>query len=364
MEMKRRDLIRLSLGAAATFAAAGFWPMTRAAGSDNSRIKKNSFPKPNRIDVHHHLIPDRYRKALAALNIKTAGGVPLPAWDPDQSRNLMDTVGIGTAMLSISSPGVHFGDGAAARDIARQSNEYCTEVISGNPSRFGAFAVLPLPDVIGSLKEAEYALDTLKLDGVVMLASQSDGTYLGDKKYDELLAELDKRKTVVYIHPTIHPTSKDLPLNIPESIIEFPFDTSRAAFNLVWTGAAERYPNIRYILSHAGGTVPFLAWRFSLLDYYPGVFERAPAGAMAYLKRFYYDLALSANPYALRSLQELVGPEQVLYGSDNPFAPAQLVAYGIDFIEKYNGYSDEDRKLIYRSNALKLFPRLQKMVES
>ena len=360
MEIKRRDLLRLSVAAAAGFAATAFWPLPRAVGLPNPPKKTNSFRQPDRIDVHHHLIPDQYRKALNALNIRTAGDVPLPAWDPAQSKNLMDRVGIATAILSISSPGVHFGDDSAARDLSRQSNEYCAEVISANPSRFGAFAVLPLPDVNGSLKEAEYALDTLKLDGVVMLASQSDGTFLGDKKYDDLLAELDKRKAVVFIHPTVHPTSEDLPLNIPGAIIEFPFDTSRAAFNLVWTGAAERYPNIRYILSHAGGTVPFLAWRFSLLDYYPGVFERAPVGVMAYLKRFYYDLALSANPHAMRSLQELVGPEQVLYGSDNPFARNQLVAYGIDFIEKYDGYSDEDRKLIFRSNALKLFPRLQK----
>ena len=364
MEMNRRDMLRLSVGAAATFAAATFWPMAWAVGSRNLLIKKNSVRKSNSIDVHHHLIPDRYRMALAAQNIKTAGGIPLPAWNPGQSQNLMDKVGIATAMLSIVSPGVHFGDDAAARFLSRECNEYCAEVISGNPSRFGAFAVLPLPDVNGSLKEAEYALDTLKLDGVVMLASQSDGTFLGDQKYDDLLAELDKRKTVVFIHPTIHPTSKKLPLNIPEFAIEFPFDTSRAAFNLVWKGAAWRYPNIRYIPSHAGGTVPFLAWRFSLLDYFPRVIERAPGGVMYYQKRFYYDLAISANPHALRSLQELVGPEQVLYGSDNPFFPAHLVANGIDLIEQYDGYSDEDRKLIFRSNALKLFPRLQKFAAS
>ena len=363
-KISRRDMLRLSFGTAATFASGHFWPMNWAIASDNSSIKKSSIPKPNSIDVHHHLIPDRYRKALATLNIKTAGGVPLPAWNPLQSQSLMDNVGIGAAILSISSPGVHLGDDTVARDISRQSNEYCAKVISDNPSRFGAFAVLPLPDVNGSLKEAEYALDTLKLDGVVMLASQSDGTFLGDNKYNDLLAELDKRKTVVFIHPTTHPTSKELQLNIPEAIIEFPFDTSRAAFNLVWTGAAERYSNIRYILSHAGGTVPFLAWRFSILDYDPRFRRRAPLGAMAYLKRFHYDLALSANPHALRSLQELVGPEQVLYGSDHPFATPYLVGSSIDFIKKFDGYGDEDRDLIFRSNALKLFPRLQKLAES
>jgi predicted TIM-barrel fold metal-dependent hydrolase len=329
-----------------------------------SRSSSKSGLQPNSIDVHHHMIPDRYRKGLAALNIRTAGGVRLPAWNLVQSQRLMDKVGITTAILSISSPGVHFGDDEAAGYLSRECNEYCAEIISGNPSRFGAFAVLPLPDVNGSLKEAEYALDTLKLDGVVMLASQSDGTFLGDRKYDDLLAELDKRKSVVFIHPTVHPTSKNLPLNIPESIIEFPFDTSRAAFNLVWTGAARRYPNIRYILAHAGGTVPYLAWRFSLLDYSPRVIERTGGSVLYYLKRFYYDLAISANIHALSSLQELVGPDQVLYGSDNPFLPSFLVANGINFIEKYDAYSDEDRKLIFRSNALKLFPRLQKYAAS
>ena len=363
-KISRRDILRLSFGSAATFASGHFWPMNWAVASDNSSTKESSIPKPNIIDVHHHLIPNFYRKALTTLNIKTSGGFPLPAWSPRQSQRLMDDFGIGTAMLSISSPGIHFGNDTAARDISRQSNEYSAEVISDNPLRFGAFAVLPLPDVNGALKETEYALDTLKLDGVVMLASQSDGTFLGDKKYDDLLAELDKRKTVVFIHPTTHPTSKELPLNIPEAIIEFPFDTSRAAFNLVWTGAAERYSNIRYILSHAGGTVPFLARRFSLLDYDYRFKKRAPLGAMAYLKRFYYDLAASTNPHALRSLQELVGPEQVLYGSDHPFANSYFVDYSIDFIKRYDGYSDEDRKLIYRSNALKLFPRLQKLAES
>ena len=357
-KISRRDILRLSFGSAATLASGPFWPMNWAVASDNSS------PKPDSIDVHHHLIPKFYRKALTAQNIKASGGFPLPVWSSRQSQGLMNNFGIGTAILSISSPGVHFGDDAAARYLSRECNEYCAKVISDNPSRFGAFAVIPLPDVNGSLKEAAYALDTLKLDGVVMLASQSDGTFLGDNKYDELLAELDKRKTVVFIHPTTHPTSKELQLNIPEGFIEFPFDTSRAAFNLVWTGAAERYSNIRYIFSHAGGTVPFLAGRFSLLDYDHRFRKRAPLGAMAYLKRFYYDLALSANPYALRSLQELVGPEQVLYGSDHPFANSYLVSSGIDFINKYDGYSDEDRKLILRSNALKLFPRLQKLAES
>ena len=174
MEINRRDMLRLSVGTAATFAAATFCPMSWAGGLRNFLIGKSFFSKANHIDIHHHLIPDRYRMTLAAQNIKTAGGIPLPAWNAVQSQNLMDKVGIATAILSISSPGVHFGDDAAARFLSRECNEYCAEVISGNPSRFGAFAVLPLPDVNGSLYSL-YPLPCGWNSAILGLALQSSG---------------------------------------------------------------------------------------------------------------------------------------------------------------------------------------------
>ncbi len=180
--------------------------------------------------------------------------------------------------------------------------EASAELVAKHPARFGGFAVLPLPDVAGALEELEYALDTVELDGIVLFASQSDGRYLGDPDLDELLAELDRRSAVTFIHPAIPASLPHVPVDIPVFAMEFTFDTTRAVFNLAYTGALERYPNIRFILSHAGGTVPYLARRFSLLwltD--PELMKRAPKGGMHYLQQLYYDTALSANPHALRS---------------------------------------------------------------
>jgi predicted TIM-barrel fold metal-dependent hydrolase len=216
--------------------------------------------------------------------------------------------------------------------------------------------VLPLPDVKGALLELEHALDVLRLDGVVLLASQSDGRYPGDPAFDELMAELDRRSAVVFVHPAVPKSSESLRLEIPGFAAEFTFDTTRAAFNLIWTGTVERRPSIRFILSHAGGTVPYIAWRFALTNVLPPMRERAPQGAMHYLKRFYYDTALSANPHALRSLQELVPPEQILFGSDFPFAPEAITRASIVGLASYGGFDAAARAKIAGANVLALLP--------
>ena len=287
------------------------------------------------------------------------GGVPFPPWDAETTLGVMDRNGIAFAVTSISAPGVHFGDDAFARDLARRCNEISAKLVQEHPSRFGAFAVVPLPDVEGSLVELEYALDTLRLDGVVLLSSQSDGRYLGDAGFEELMAELDRRQTVAFIHPTVPVTSESIRLDVPGPILEFTFDTTRAALSLVWNGTVERFPNIRFILSHAGGTVPFLAWRMSLLDRSPQMKEHAPLGARHYLRRFYYDTALSANPHGLRSVGELVPPSQVLFGSDYPFAPEPVTKISIVGIQKYDGFDESARSAIGRETALALFSHLE-----
>jgi predicted TIM-barrel fold metal-dependent hydrolase len=171
-----------------------------------------------------------------------------------------------------------------------------------------------------------YALDTLKLDGVGFLASV-DGKYLGDPDLDPIFAELNRRKAVVFVHPNDPPPDRATGLDFPGTLTEFVFDTTRAAANLIFSGTLERYPDVRIILAHAGGTVPFLAWRLSLGDTSPKLREKAPQGVLAYLRRFYYETALSANPFALSSLQELADPSRIVFGSE-------------------------------RENALALFPRL------
>lgn len=309
-----------------------------------------------RIDVHHHILPRLYVEALAKANQLGGGGIPFPNWDPQSTLAMMDRQGIATAVTSISAPGIHFGDANAAGELARRCNELSAKLVADHPTRFGAFAILPLPDVKGALRELEYALDVLRLDGVVLLTSHHDGRYLGDALFDEVMAELDRRRAVAFVHPVVPKTSESIRLDVPGFAAEFVFDTTRAAINLIWSGAMERWPNLRIILSHAGGTTPFLAGRIRLLAALPQVRERAPKGVAHYLGQFYYDTALSAVPTALRSLQELVGPEKILFGSDFPFAPELIARSSIEGLASYPGFDPAARAKIERANALALLP--------
>jgi predicted TIM-barrel fold metal-dependent hydrolase len=314
--------------------------------------------EPYRIDVHQHILPPEYLSALAKLGITLGGGSPLPtwdAWDVQSTLELMDRLGIATAITSIPEPGIYFGDREFARDLARRCNDYSARLIQEYPHRFGAFAILPLPDLDAALCELEYALDTLKLDGIVLLSS-IEGRYPGDPVFDELFTELNRRKTVVLLHPTVPAINSGLKLDLPPFLIEFVFDTTRAVVNLVYSGTLERCPGIRFILAHAGGTVPYLAFRISMgqVMMRPG----APQGVLTYLKRLYYDTALSANLHVLRSLQELVDASHILFGSDYPFIPESVTTYNVQGIENYDGFDEQARRAVERESALALFPRL------
>lgn len=319
-------------------------------------------PAPHRIDVHNHIVPDLYRAALNDAGLGTAGGIAHPQWSRDLALGTMDRNGIATAITSISSPGVHFGDDGKARALARQCNEFSARLVADRPARFGAFAVLTGPDMSGSLKELEYALDTLKLDGVVLLASMGE-RFLGDPAFNELYAELDRRKAVVFIHPTLHPTTKLIPLEMHGFMCEFMFDTTRAAANLIYSGTLDRYPNIRFILAHAGATVPYISWRLEIagtID--PRVKAKVPNGFAPYLKRYYYDTALSASPQAMSCLTQVVDTGQILFGSDWPHAPEPITTASVKNLSSMKVFDDAQRKTIERENGLKLFPRLQKVL--
>jgi predicted TIM-barrel fold metal-dependent hydrolase len=314
---------------------------------------------PHRIDVHHHILPPEYLTALSSVGVTNVGRVSFPQWSVETALGVMDRHGIATAITSISAPGIYFGDRAFARDLARRCNEISARLVGDHPQRFGAFAVVPLPDVDAALREIEYALDTLKLDGIVLLASVGD-QYQGDPEFEAVYAELHRRKAIVFIHPNVPPGYTVPKLTLPAPLVDFIFDTTRAVTNLICSGTLERYPDISFILSHAGGAVPYLAWRIALFDrILPGVTEKAPQGAIAYLKRLYYDTALSAAPYALRSLQELVDPSHILFGSDYPFAPEPITAASVKGLNEYDGFDVQARAQIERDNGLKLFPRLQ-----
>ena len=316
----------------------------------NSYTKWYTRQKSDRIDVHHHILPPVYTLALAKIGIKSAGGVPFPNWNAQKSLDVMDRNGIATAITSISAPGIYFGDIEFSKVLAKRCNEFSASLIRDNKKRFGGFAVLPLPDVKAAVNELEYALDVLKLDGVVLL-SNVDGHYLGNSKFDELYAELNRRKAIVFIHPTVPANGKFPKMKIPTSIEEFVFDTTRAISNLILNKTIKRFPNIRFIVSHAGGTAPYIAWRMSLLDY------QFRTDTINDLKRLYYDTALSASPYALRSLQELVNPSHILFGSDYPFVPEIITRMTISGLNKFDGFDEKKLRGINRENALDLFPR-------
>jgi 6-methylsalicylate decarboxylase len=314
--------------------------------------------KPHRIDVHNHIIPSEYLKELAGIGITDSLGRSFPEWSAEKTLAVMDANGIKAAVTSISSPGVYFGDAPFARKAARLCNEISAKLVSDNPSRFGAFATLPLPDAASSLEELSYALDTLRLDGIVVLSNIA-GAYMGDERFEEVYAELDRRKAVVYVHPTDPVAGNPLGKEIPTFLMEVTFDTARAIFNLLYKGVLERYPNIRWIFSHAGGALPYLTWRISLGQFVlPDAGKAVPKGVPWYLQRLYYDTGLSANPYVLRSLRELVDPSQVLFGTDYPFAPEILSAETVKGLLAYDGFSAEELKKIEYGNALALFPRL------
>ncbi|WP_367134280.1 MULTISPECIES: amidohydrolase family protein [Streptomyces] len=306
---------------------------------------------PARIDVHQHLIPPEQRRAMSGR--AAAVGWPAPVWDVRSAIAMMDRRSIAIALLSFAAPVGAPDDPAGARATARRVNEYTAELVKDRPERFGHFAVLPLPDVDGALGEAAYALDELKADGVMVL-SNAHGRYPGDPAFEPLWAELDARAAVVLVHPT-GPPGTVLP-DLPGPLVDFPYDTTRAALHLVVNGVPRRHPRIRMILPHGGGFVPYAAQRLACAGRLrPGV---TPEDVLADLRRFYFDTAITTGPAALPSLMAFAAPGRVLYGSDFPMVPEE---WGTDFDAGLDGYPHwEPGQLhaINRGNAEGLFPRL------
>ena len=267
---------------------------------------------------------------------------------------MMDEQAISTAVVSVSAPGVHFGDDRQARSMARSVNEYVAEMVKDRPDRFGQFASVPLPDVDGAVAEAVHALDELRADGVVLL-SNADGRYLGDPALEPLWAELNARAAVVFVHPTEVPAPR-LP-GIPAPVVDFTFDTTRTAVQLALNGVMSRHADVKVILSHAGGFLPYVAHRVAVTAATVKPALTADA-VLADLRRFHFDTALSASPTALPSLLAFAAPGHVLYGSDWPFAPVAAGAYFNGRLEGYRDWRPGQLHAVRRGNAQALFPRL------
>ncbi len=312
--------------------------------------------KPVTIDVHAHFLPPVYREALKDAGLTAVdGGMPVPDWTPERALAVMDDVGIAGAVLSVSSPHVSFAPPAKAATLCRSINDAAAELRRRHPDRFGAYAILPLPDLTSSLAELERALDQLALDGVA-LPTHTEGRYLGDARLTPLLEALDEREVTVFVHPTSPPCFQAFGLELPAPMIEFPFDTTRTAASLLYSGALARHPRIRFILPHAGGTLPFLAPRMAAIGSIPVLGPRAvpPPQAMQSFARFYYDTALSVTPPQIAALRDLAPISQVLYGTDFPFAPEERVRTAEAAFEALP-FTPDEREMVRHRNASRLF---------
>jgi 6-methylsalicylate decarboxylase len=307
----------------------------------------------HRIDVHHHILPPSYVRAVGDDRIGpliVAGKTP--EWTPRHSIEAMDRNGIEKAITSISSPGLWFGDVAITRALTRECNDYAAQIRNDHPGRFGVFASLPLPDIEGSLREIAYALDELKADGIGLLTNY-DGKYPGDAAFASVFDELNRRKAVVYFHPTQAPCCHAHALAIPAATLDFPFDTTKAVTSMLFSGTFARCRDVRFIFSHAGGAIPFLAERIARLEVRPEFRAQVPDGVMFELKRLFFDTALSANKLAFSALLQLVAPDKVLFGSDYPFAPETTMVATIKGLANL-GLTPDVLRAIERDNALRL----------
>jgi predicted TIM-barrel fold metal-dependent hydrolase len=317
----------------------------------------------NRIDVHHHFLPPEFVAYASKTYPRWSGGPHIPEWNVDLALETMERHQIASAVASVV-PGTYFGDDAATIHWARHSNDYSARIVQDHPQQFGAFATLPLPDADAACREIEYSLDVLKLDGVVLFSSYGV-QYPGDPSFEEVFQELEKRKAVVFIHPnTIVPGSIVPKLTIPWGVVEFVFDTTRCVTNLLYSGTLERYPSIRYIVAHAGGTVPYLAWRIAAaLTAMPGSEKHVSTEPVRYLQKLYYDTALSISDQVMASLGKFAPRSQVLFGSDWPMAGTPALQMEHAYLSRTDAIDDVTRRAIDRDNALALFPRFANAAE-
>ena len=303
-----------------------------------------------RFDLHAHVLPDAY---VAGLTLPDGRPFPLPPAPRDALLGTMERFGIDGAVVSTGPPGAFLGDAGQGRELARAANEGLAALTRAEPERFAALALLPLPDVDDALAELSHALDTLGLDGVMLLSNVA-GTYVGDAAWDTVFDELHRRGAYVFLHPGFPPHELPLPGH-PVWLYEFPFDTTRAIANLVYSGTLERCPGIRLQVGHLGGAAPFLAHRIgSLADREPALAANAPAGALAYLSRLWYDTGLANHAPALAATLEVTTVDHVVFGTDWPYCH---LPDGGDPAPGLAWLSAEDRARVDAMNAAALVPR-------
>ncbi|MDB5805491.1 MAG: TIM-barrel fold metal-dependent hydrolase [Betaproteobacteria bacterium] len=333
-------------------AAWGATSMLPGCASPDSMAAPTVIGNRDRIDTHHHFFAPSVMAEMKSRNLAEAPGL---SWSLAKTLDDMDRAGTATAVLSATSSQANFADAAVGRRVARENNEYAARLRGDHKGRFGSFAAIPMYNADDALREMEYALDVLKADGISLLTSYGD-KWLGHRSFAPVLDELNRRKAILYTHPTTANCCRNLVPDTAPTVVEYGTDTTRTIVDVVFSGTAARCPDLRFIFSHAGGALPFLTERLQKMPVLNKSLEaRVPNGVMHELQRFYYDTAWTANGYVLPSLLHLVPKEQVLFGSDYPYRTSEdnikgLIAYG---------FSQSDLNTVTRGNALRLMPELR-----
>jgi predicted TIM-barrel fold metal-dependent hydrolase len=333
----RREFLRTlgMAGAGAMLSAAGWAGQTPAMGR----------PRGSRVDVHHHANPPIY--------VKTTGRFTTWNWTPAASIEQMEKYDVSTSLVSITQPGIWFGDAEQAKSLARACNEYMAQMVKDYPGRFGFFAAIPLPDQDNALREIEYTCDTLKADGIGLLTIYQD-KWLGDPAFVPAMEELNRRKSVVFVHANGPSCCQNLIPGITATMAEFDFDTTRTVESLLVNGTLSKFPDIKFILVHSGGTLPVLAGRLN--DRFPkDKLSNVPKGVPYEINKLYYEVAHAAYPAPLAALTKLVPTSQILFGTDYPAEPMKST---VEPLAQF-GLSAKELDAINRGNAERLFPRLR-----
>ncbi|PNY20470.1 2-amino-3-carboxymuconate-6-semialdehyde decarboxylase [Tolypocladium capitatum] len=313
-----------------------------------------------KIDVHHHIYPPGLTAALEAC-----GGDPsgwhTPSWTLEADNALCSSIGIGTAIFSVTAPGASIlKDAEASAKLARQLNEYCAKIRDEDPSKYGFFVnVGSLLDTALCLEEIRYSFDVLQADGIILFTRYGKGHhYLGHKDFKPIWAELNRRKAVVFVHPT-HPVDTNL-VNVhsPLPMYDYPHETTRAAMDLIMANNLREFPDCKIVLSHAGGTLPYLIHRMTMVVDTPYRVDKTKDEIVEDAKRFYFDLALSGSHLVLDTLCKFAKPGHILFGSDFPNAPLATIEYFTRVIEEH-GFDAKTRAEIYHGAGVALFPRLK-----
>src|SRR5882757_17895 len=308
------------------------------------------------IDTHHHMLPEFFFEATNEKD-NPVGGLKPHAWSIENSLAFMDQMEINIAVASISTPGIQMQDRNAAKELARKCNDLAASMISKYPKRLGALASVPMPNADDAIEEVCYALDVLKLDGVVLFTN-SQGIYLGDKRMKPLFKELQRRKTTVFVHPNASPDVVAHELGLTDNLIDFPGDTTRAIAQLHYGGTFAETPDVKYVFSHAGGTAPYLAGRMAIVDDMKIMGDSSVTGTSAdTFRRLYWDTALAWSDPVLNHLRHIAGMDKVVFGTDFPYLRNDLAVKGKLKIKSNPDLSAEEKKQVFGGNALELFPR-------